>query len=625
MRRIAIRLMSSFLLIIVVVSMIFSVVGIRIIEHRVVAEAQSRVATDLNAAWEIYLNYLSHVSDVIRFTAHRFYLRDAILSGEIGRAADELTDLWARERLDVVAVTDGRGVVLFRATNPLVAGDSQADDDLIRAVLEGREPVAATTIVSAEALQKDCPHVAEQAYCELVETPRARPREETEQTTGMMLKAAAPIVDYNDNVIGVLYAGLLLNRRYEIVDKIKETVFQGAKYEGRDIGTATIFNDDVRISTNVLNEDGTRAIGTRVAEEVYEGVVREGERWIGRAYVVNNWYISAYEPIRDIHGRIIGILYVGILEEPYLALKRRTVLLFLGIALAGALLAIALSYLFSKRLLGPIRQLVSASWQVAHGNLDAKVEVQSDDELAELAEAFNIMASALKARDEKLAEYTKKRIMESERLAVIGQLAADVAHELNNPLQGIVTYSHLLLERRSCDESMTGSIEKRPRKPQKKLSDVNSVLEECVSLVENQALFHNIEIVKSWNGNLPLVVVDPSQMQQVFMNMIINAAEAMDGSGRLIVASRFDSTEQVIEVEFTDTGHGISEENVERIFDPFFTTKAVGHGTGLGLAISYGIIREHKGSVSVESQVGHGTTFTIRLPVAVDEEAEEGS
>jgi len=335
---------------------------------------------------------------------------------------------------------------------------------------------------------------------------------------------------------------------------------------------------------------------------------------------------------------------VGILEEPYLALKRRTVLLFLGIALAGALLAIALSYLFSKRLLGPIRQLVSASWQVAHGNLDAKVEVQSDDELAELAEAFNIMASALKARDEKLAEYTKKRIMESERLAVIGQLAADVAHELNNPLQGIVTYSHLLLERRSCDESMTGSIEKivnqadrcrviirglldfsRPRKPQKKLSDVNSVLEECVSLVENQALFHNIEIVKSWNGNLPLVVVDPSQMQQVFMNMIINAAEAMDGSGRLAVTTRFDPGEHVVEVEFTDTGHGIDEENLERIFDPFFTTKEIGHGTGLGLAISYGIIREHKGSVSVESEVGHGTTFTIRLPVAADEGAEEGS
>jgi len=359
---------------------------------------------------------------------------------------------------------------------------------------------------------------------------------------------------------------------------------------------------------------------------------------------VNSWYISAYEPIRDISNGIIGILYVGILEEPYLALKWRTILLFLGVTLAGALLAIALSYLISRRLTVPITKLVSASWEVAHGNLDAKVEVQSDDEVAELADAFNIMASALKTRDEQLAEFTKKKIMESERLAVVGQLAADVAHELNNPLQGIVTYSHLLMEKTNCDDPKRGSIQKivnqanrcttiirglldfsRPRKPLKKPSDVNSVLEECVSLVENQALFHNIEIARHWNGNLPLVVVDPSQMQQVFMNMIINAAEAMDGSGRLTVATRFDATEQVIEVEFTDTGHGISEENVERIFDPFFTTKEVGHGTGLGLAISYGIIREHRGTVSVESEKGKGTTFIIRLPVAAEEEAEDGA
>jgi len=393
-----------------------------------------------------------------------------------------------------------------------------------------------------------------------------------------------------------------------------------------------------------MNEDGTRAIGTRVTEEVYNRVVGEGGRWIGRAYVVNSWYISAYEPIRDISNGIIGILYVGILEEPYLALKWRTILLFLGVTLAGALLAIALSYLISRRLTVPITKLVSASWEVAHGNLDAKVEVQSDDEVAELADAFNIMASALKTRDEQLAEFTKKKIMESERLAVVGQLAADVAHELNNPLQGIVTYSHLLMEKTNCDDPKRGSIQKivnqanrcttiirglldfsRPRKPLKKPSDVNSVLEECVSLVENQALFHNIEIARHWNGNLPLVVVDPSQMQQVFMNMIINAAEAMDGSGRLTVATRFDATEQVIEVEFTDTGHGISEENVERIFDPFFTTKEVGHGTGLGLAISYGIIREHRGTVSVESEKGKGTTFIIRLPVAAEEEAEDGA
>jgi two-component system, NtrC family, sensor kinase len=157
----------------------------------------------------------------------------------------------------------------------------------------------------------------------------------------------------------------------------------------------------------------------------------------------------------------------------------------------------------------------------------------------------------------------------------------------------------------------------RQRKPQKKRSGVNELLLECVSLVENQALFHNVRIVKDF-GSLPQVVLDPSQIQQVFMNMIINASEAMDGNGQLTLATRFYPAERCIEAEFTDTGHGISEENIERIFDPFFTTKEVGHGTGLGLAISYGIVKEHKGTIFVDSQVGKGTTFSIRLPVTAD-------
>jgi len=117
-----------------------------------------------------------------------------------------------------------------------------------------------------------------------------------------------------------------------------------------------------------------------------------------------------------------------------------------------------------------------------------------------------------------------------------------------------------------------------------------------------------------------MVVIDPSQIQQVFMNLIINAAEAMEGGGRLTLATRFDPVKEFIEVEFTDTGHGISEENMGRLFDPFFTTKETGHGVGLGLAISYGIIKRHEGTISVESEVGKGTTFIIRLPVTAKEE-----
>jgi two-component system NtrC family sensor kinase len=233
--------------------------------------------------------------------------------------------------------------------------------------------------------------------------------------------------------------------------------------------------------------------------------------------------------------------------------------------------------------------------------------------------------------------------MESERLALIGQIAANVAHELNNPLQGIVTYSHLLLEKMPSENSATDSLRKiviqanrcrdiirglldfsRQRKPDKTICDINAVLDECVALLENQALFHNIRITKDFEEDLPMVEVDPSQMQQVFMNMIINAAEAMDESGYLELVTRFDPEEEVLAIEITDTGQGISEENVEKLFDPFFTTKEVGHGTGLGLAISYGIIKEHEGTISVDTAVDQGTTFLIQLPKNVAKEGADG-
>jgi two-component system NtrC family sensor kinase len=634
MRPIAFRLMVSFLLIIVLTSAIFSVVAIQFIGNRVVAEAQNKVDSALSSAWEIYQGELANVYDVVRFSADRFYLRDALLARDFAVASVELAEVQSEERLDVLAVTDPNGVVLLRTTNSGHVGDSQGHDLVVRAALDRLEPAAGTSIVSAEDLRRESPALAERAYFEFVETPRTRARQATEETSGMMLRAAAPIFDRSENLIGVLYGGVLLNRRYEVVDKVKETFFQDARHDGQDIGTATIFQDDVRISTNVRNEDGTRATGTRVTEEVYDRVVREGGRWIGRAYVVNNRYISAYEPIRDIQGDITGILYVGILEEPYIALRRRTTLLFLAISLGGALFAIALAGVISRKLSVPIKQVVYAARAVARGNLHAKVAIRSSRELAQLADAFNSMASALRARDENVKEFARKRIMESERLAMIGQLAADVAHELNNPLQGIVAYSHLLLEKtepghetREPLQRIVGEADRatgiirglldfsRPKAFQKKPSDIKAVLQDCVSLVESRALFHNIEIVKEWEGRLPRVIMDAAQIQQVFMNMIINAAEAMDGAGRLEIAARWYPASQAVEVEFTDTGHGISEKDLERIFDPFFTTKEVGHGTGLGLAISYGIVKEHAGTIYVKSEVGRGTTFTVRLPV----------
>ena len=311
----------------------------------------------------------------------------------------------------------------------------------------------------------------------------------------------------------------------------------------------------------------------------------------------------------------------------------------MGITLSGVVLATAVSILISRRLSTPVRALVKASRRVAEGELDARVTVTTHDEIGELARAFNTMAAALAVREEQLKDFTRKKIMQSERLAVVGQLAADVAHELNNPLQGIVTYSHLLLERLPADDPQRASVEKiatqaarcatiirglldfsRPKKPQKKPVNLCALVEECFALVEDRALFHNIEVVRDYADCLPDTVVDPAQIQQVLMNLIINAAEAMDGAGRLTVSTRFDLEREMVQLVLRDTGHGISEEDLGRIFDPFFTTKEVGHGTGLGLAISFGIVKEHGGTITVESELGVGTTFTIELPLGKAEE-----
>ena len=639
---IATKLILGFLLIIVITSVVFIAVGIQLISDRIVSEAQEMVRRDLNAAREIYLSDLDRLNDVVRFTAGRFFLREALLSANLGQVAEELVKVKEREKLDILTLTDESGQVLFRTSNVDRFGDNQSHDELVRAVLQRKEPVAATSIVTADDLQKESPFLADQAYFEFIDTPKARVRPETEETRGMMLKAAAPIFDDQNNLIGILYGGVLLNRNFDIVDKTKETVFEDIKYSGKDIGTATIFQDDLRISTNVKNPDGSRALGTRVSEEVYNQVVKAGQPWIGRAYVVNDWYITAYEPIRNINDKIIGILYVGILEQKYLDIKQRTILAFLVIALMGVLVSLGVAYFIAQKISVSLNKLVSASQEIAQGNLEARVEITSNDELGELANTFNFMAAALKERDERLKEYARKKMMESERLALIGQLAAGVAHELNNPLQGIVAYSHLLLEKMPCENSNTDSVKKivtqanrcrdiirglldfsRQRKPDKTLCNLNSVIEECISLLENQAIFHNIHIEKAFEKNLPMAVIDPAQMERVFMNILINAAEAMEGSGLLTLTTRSDPVHKFIELEFTDTGHGIPEQDLENIFDPFFTTKEVGKGTGLGLAISYGVVKEHKGTISVESEVGQGTTFIVRLPVVAEERVKK--
>jgi two-component system NtrC family sensor kinase len=235
---------------------------------------------------------------------------------------------------------------------------------------------------------------------------------------------------------------------------------------------------------------------------------------------------------------------------------------------------------------------------------------------------------------EKKLQETHLQLVGSEKMASLGKLAAGIAHEINNPLGGILIYSSLMMEDLSEEDLKRGDLARivqeagrckeivksllefaRQTEPKMEPTDINRAINDGLFFLVNQALFHNIQIVKQLDLFLPFVRGNASQLKQVFMNIIVNAAEAMHGNGTLTITTSPAPDRKTVFVEFTDTGEGIPEENRTRIFDPFFTTKEVGKGTGLGLATSYGIIEDHGGKISVKSKVGEGTTFTIELPI----------
>lgn len=237
------------------------------------------------------------------------------------------------------------------------------------------------------------------------------------------------------------------------------------------------------------------------------------------------------------------------------------------------------------------------------------------------------------AMEKKLQE-THLQLVSSEKMASLGKLAAGIAHEINNPLGGILIYASLLMEDLPEDDPKRGDLARivqeagrckdivksllefaRQTEPKKEPTDINRAINDGLFFLVNQALFHNIQIVKNLDPFLPFVRGNSGQLKQVFMNIIVNAAEAMHGSGTLTITTSTSSDRKTVIIEFADTGEGIPEENLSRIFDPFFTTKDVGKGTGLGLATSYGIVQDHGGTITVKSKVGVGTSFVIELPV----------
>ena len=321
-----------------------------LVTNQIIYEAQERVKEDLNVARWVYMSRLKDIDRTVRWAAVRHVLKDAIRKRDVTAIRGEFLEVMEEERLDFITVVDAKGAVITRFHNPNVSGDSLVHDPFVRRGLE-KKATFGTQIVPREDLLKEGEELARRAAIRLIPTPKEKLTEKAEETLGMLLKSAHPVYDFDGKVMGVLVGGVLLNRNYEIVDQIKNIVFKDAKYKGKEIGTATIFMGDIRISTNVVDKEGNRAIGTRVMKEVYGQVFEKGIPWTQRAFVVDDWYITAYEPIQDIQNKIVGMLYVGMLESKYALMKERLILLFFLFSMSGMLISLGISFWFSWAIL----------------------------------------------------------------------------------------------------------------------------------------------------------------------------------------------------------------------------------------------------------------------------------
>jgi two-component system NtrC family sensor kinase len=618
-------------------------IGSQLITNRIFRQAQQNVIRDLNLAHKIYQDEINHLASVVKVAGLSPDLVLQLESSRFIRQDKVLQQILQAENLSFLNLIDKNGVVRFRAANPLHQGDLLGDDPMVARALEG-ELSSGAQVYSHERLMLENPAMAKAAVITVRPTARARTVTDSGEQRGLMLVAVTPLMANDGRVSGALQAGFMLNNDSRVVDTITRIVFD---QEG--VGAATVFMGDMRIATNVRDTAGDRAIGSLMSEEVARVVISQGMNWSDRAFVFSDWFISAYEPIRDHSGSVVGALYVGMPEQPLLNLKKSLNQNFAGVLLIVALIGITLATWIGSHMARPVRALAEAARRMATRQRIEPIMVTSDDEIGLLANEFNTMAREVSSLNQTLEQKvedrtrdleeknlqllaTQKELGRAERLAGLGMLAAGVAHEINNPLAVIRGNAELLQnsipadneEREEVDaiveeairiERIVNNLRVFSRSGMRRIStfSLGKMLDSILSQIGHQIPLGQYQVTKDyWEWDVD-IDGDKDQLRQVFTNLIINGLQAMPDGGELLLSTHLDQTDQRVRVTVQDNGCGIFDEDKGRLFSPFFTTKA--QGTGLGLAVSYGIVRDHGGEIRVDSRSGEGATFMVLLPL----------
>jgi two-component system NtrC family sensor kinase len=630
-----------------------------------------KVNTDLSVSHDVFERIKRDYLNALGKTAESFSFRTELSLGNTESIRYQIEQLQQENSFSYIHLIDKNG--------KLITGDrSAAEFEFSRpsSALEAAKkgiPSSGVEIFNATDLQRHA--LAERVRLPLIDTPRARPTNKLVEDRGMMIRALYPVIDSESNLLAILDAGVLLNANFTFVDVIRDLVYGPGSLTPGSIGTVTVFLDDVRITTNVPIRPGERALGTRVSNEVRTNVLDQGNTWIARAFVVNDWYISSYEPIIDVDGNRVGMLYAGFLEAPYRQslINALIVLVLLFFALMGLTALVAVKG--AKSIFKPLELMSSVVHATREGEEKRIGKIVSKDEIGSLANEFDVMLDLLNDRkimiqnwadelEEKVEERTselklknkelvdtiqvlrktRQKLVVAEKLAALGELTAGVAHEINNPTAVMLgNLDVIIAEMGSSLEPVQDEIDlvvsqiyrikditnnllqyARPDAYAGYISeiDVNKLISETLKLLQHLRSDLDFKIELLLESTL-MIKINQQELQQVLVNLFSNAIQALPREkGRISIRTN-DFQGKGIQIFVQDNGHGMAENIVSKAFNPFYTTRGQGEGTGLGLSISYGLIRRYGGNIEVTSSLNLGTEFIVTLyrePVMIEDE-----
>ena len=509
---------------------------------------------------------------------------------------------------------------------------------IVKKSYKERVPLSSVRVIDQDELKDLGELIYRDSLIKIKPTLKSHISNREELKSAMSIEYSYPRLDNDGNVIDIIYGGKIINNNIVIIDEMADVLFEEKLYESKPEGTVTIFLDDIRVATNVLDDDNNRAVGTLVSEEVYEKVIVRGEKWLDRAFVVTDWYLTAYEPIYNIDSDIIGMLYVGILEKPFNDMERRLLIMLILIIVVVSILAAGFSYLISSSIAKPLIKFLHGIENLSRGSSMEKLDMNENiEEFNELACSFNEMAEKLKNREDSLA-------LSNEKLSNLNKSYLDLIGFVSHELKGILASTMLNVysvkdgflgltnfkQKKALDsvannlEYLSGTVKNflNLSRIEKGEFDLNKtvfmlredVVDKAVETFLKQALEKQIKINNRVKDNIK-IRADLDHIKVVLNNLISNAIKYGLREGNINIDSKDSASEIVIEV-YND-GQPIKEEEINRLFKRFsrvINSKTKKEkGTGLGLFIAAQIINNHGGAIWVEPRES-GNAFIFSIP-----------